>query len=133
MKIELLLTFLTISLVINSCITDPESDYQKFKIKIDKITFSDTVSVNDTLSIKFDGFIGPNGCYNFQNFETHKKSNDIHITVWGKKPNYDAMCTQALVYLRGKEFRTVLNKRGLYKIIIYQPDNLIMLDSIRVE
>lgn len=133
MKIVLFLIFLTISLVASSCITEADNDYQKFKIKIDKITLADTIYVNDTLSIKFDGFIGPNGCYNFQNFESHKKSNEIHIIVWGKKPNYDSICTDALVYLRGKEYRTILNKKGFYKIIIYQPDNSIMLDSIRVE
>lgn len=114
----------------SSCSTEPENEYSRYKIKIDEITM--TISANDTLVIKFDGFVGPDGCHRFKEFVVIKENYNIGITVWGEKPNFETVCTQALVFLDGKEYKILLNKSGTYNIIVHQPDNSVLKDSIYV-
>ncbi len=45
---------------------DPSPD---FLIKIDSIVYPDTIQLTDTLSVKFYGEVGPDGCYEFNRFE----------------------------------------------------------------
>jgi hypothetical protein len=116
-----------------SCSTEPENDYTYFKIMVDSLSHRDTISVNDTLKIKFYGFVGPNGCHKFSRFEVHKKTNELEFAVWGSKPNYPTACPEILVYLDGKEYKTVFNQAGLYYIKINQPDSSILVDSVYVQ
>ncbi|HSW55119.1 MAG TPA: hypothetical protein VLH59_08520, partial [Ignavibacteriaceae bacterium] len=85
-----------------SCSTEPENDYTYFKIMVDSLSYQDTISVSDTLKIKFYGFVGPDGCHKFSRFELHKKTNDLELTVWGSKPDYPTACPEILVYLDGE-------------------------------
>lgn len=120
-------------MVFISCSTDPEeSKYITYKIKVDKISHPDTLNINDTLSIKFWGIVGFDGCHDFKNFEANIQNNEINITVWGTKPNYDTACPAVIVYLEGKEYKTLLQQTGNYKIIINQPDNSTLESSLIV-
>lgn len=91
------------------------------------------ISVNDTLKVKFYGLIGSNGCYKFKEFESEVISNEIHLTAWGTKPNFDTSCPAVMIYLNGEEFNTVLNTASQYKIIIHLLGNSILQDSLFVE
>jgi hypothetical protein len=116
-----------------SCTTEPENDYTFFRINVDKITHPDTLSINDTLIIKFYGFVGPNGCHSFSHFELKEKLNQMEITVWGYRPNFDTNCTTVLIYLHGREFKTLLQQNGIHRIIVHQPDNSLLIDSVFVK
>lgn len=116
-----------------SCSTEPENKYTYFKIMVDSLSHRDTISVNDTLKIKFYGIVGPDGCHKFSHFEAHKKTNEVELTVWGSKPDYPTACPEILVYLDGEEYNTVFSQAGLYYIKINQPDNSILLDSVYVQ
>ena len=133
MKVLWLLIFGSFILIQYSCSTEPENDYTYFKIMVDSLSNADTISVNDTLRIKFYGFVGPDGCHKFLHFEEQKISNQIELTVWGSKPNFQTACPEVLVYLNGEEYKTVLNQARLYLIKINQPDNNILLDSVYVQ
>ena len=116
-----------------ACTTEPENNYINYKIHIDKIEHPDTISVNDTLTIKFFGFVGSDGCHGFSHFKVSKKTNDIEFTVWGVKPNFNTLCPSVLVYLEGKEYKSILNKSGLYRIKINQPNNTFLVDTVFVQ
>ena len=116
-----------------SCSTEPENDYVDFKIMVDNIAHPDTVSITDTLKIKFYGTVGPDGCHSFSHFEEHKKTNELEITVWGSRPNFETACTDVMVFLDGKEYKTLPNKRGLFQIKVVQPDNSFFIDSVYVQ
>jgi hypothetical protein len=116
-----------------SCSTEPENNYIYFKITVDSLSHPDTIFVRDTLKTKFYGFVGPDGCHKFSHFEEHKKTNELQITVWGSKPNFETACPTVLVYLDGEEYKTVLNQIGIYQIKINQPDNSFLIDSIYVQ
>ena len=118
--------------VLCSCSTEPENDYITFKIEVDKLTYPDTVSVNDSLTILFDGMVGSDGCHGFSHFEVINNANVLEITVWGTKPNYNAACPAVMVYLNKKEFKTLLKQKGIYRIIIHQPDNSLLISSVFV-
>lgn len=133
MKALWLFIFGSVLLTQYSCSTEPENDYTYFKIMVDSISHPGTISVNDTLKIKFYGFVGPNGCHKFSRFEEHKNNNVLELTVWGSKPNFQAACPEVLVYLDGKEYKTVFNQAGLYHIKIIQPDNSVLLGSVNVQ
>jgi hypothetical protein len=133
MKALWLFIFGSVLLLQYSCSTEPENDYTYFKIMVDSLSHPDTISVNDTLKIKFYGFVGPDGCYEFSRFEVHSKTNELVLTVWGSKPNFQTACPEVLVYLDGKEYKTVFNQAGLYHIKINQPDNSLLIDSVYVQ
>ncbi|MGB5529519.1 MAG: hypothetical protein WBQ32_06075 [Ignavibacteriaceae bacterium] len=132
MKTLRLFIFANVLLLIYACSTEPEYDYTYFKIMVDSLSHPDTISVNDTLKIKFYGFVGPDGCHEFSRFEEHKISYDLELTVWGSEPSFQTQCPEVLVYLNGEEYRTVLNQTGNYLIKINQPDNSFLLDSVYV-
>jgi hypothetical protein len=133
MKALRLFIFASVLLLIYACSTEPENDYTYFKIMVDSLCHQDTISVNDTLKIKFYGFVGPDGCHEFSHFEEHKISYNLELTVWGSKPNFQTLCPEVLVYLNGEEYKTVLNQIGNYLIKINQPDNSFLLDSVYVQ
>lgn len=133
MKALWLFLFGSVLLLQYSCSTEPENNYTYFKIMIDSLSHQDTISVSDTLKIKFYGFVGPNGCHKFSHFEAHKKTNELELTVWGSKPDFQTACPEVLVYLDGEEYKTVFNQAGLYHIKINQPDSSILLDSVYVQ
>jgi hypothetical protein len=133
MKALWLFIFGSVLLLQYSCSTEPENDYTYFKIMVDSISHPGTISVNDTLKIKFYGFVGPNGCHKFSRFEEHKNNNELDLMVWGSKLNFQTACPEVLVYLDGKEYKTVFNQAGLYHIKINQPDSSILLDSVYVQ
>ena len=133
MKNLLIIIILSISFSLLNCSTEPEGEYQEYQIKVDKVTLSDTISVHDTLSLKFDGFVGPNGCHRFKYFAVVNKSNEITIAVLGEKPTFSSICTDQVIYLDGKEYKLKLAASGNYKIKINQPDNTSLIDSVYVK
>lgn len=125
-----------LALFICNCTNDPDEDnheYIEYKVQVSGITFPDTISLADTLVIKFDGEVGPDGCHRFSRFESNINFDEINVTVWGSKPNFDTVCPAVMVYLNGKEFKSKLPQRGMYKIFIHQPDNSILTDYVFVE
>lgn len=133
MKVLICLLIIFVVLLQYSCTTKPENDYINFKIKVDKLTLPDTVSVNDSLSIIFDGFVGSDGCHRFTHFEVNEKVNELEITVWGSRPNFDTVCPTVMVDLDGKEYKTLLQHKGIHRIVIHQPDNSLLIDSVFVQ
>jgi hypothetical protein len=133
MKALWLLIFSSVLFFQYSCSTEPEENYVAYKIKVDNITHPDTISITDTLIIKFYGFVGPDGCHRFTHVEEHKKTDQLEITVWGSRPNFETVCPTVLVYLDGKEYKTVLNQIGTYQIRVNQPDDSFLNDSVYVQ
>lgn len=125
-----------LALFICNCTNDPDEDnneYIEYKIQVSGIDLPDTISLADTLVIKFDGEVGTDGCHRFSRFESNINSDEINVTVWGTKPNFATACPAVMVYLNGKEFKSKLPKGGMYKIIIHQPNNSTLTDYVFVK
>jgi len=133
MKTLMLVIISSILLFLYSCLTEPEDKYIAYKIQVDSITHLDTISIIDTLIIKFYGFIGSDGCHRFSHFEEHEITNELELTVWGSKPNFETVCPTVLVYLDGNEYKTVINQIGIFQIRINQPDGRFLIDSVYVQ
>jgi hypothetical protein len=129
-------TFIIIGIIlltiVNNCVNESDKEYVEYKIKVDKITMPDTVTVSDTVSIKFDGIVGGDGCHRFKRFEVLKSQNEILFTLWGERPNFSTMCTAVIVNLNGKEYKTIFDNPGIHIIKILQPDNSILMKTIFV-
>lgn len=128
-----LMLFSVLSLILFSCVNEPEEDFVYYKIKIDRIEAPDTLSVSDSLKINFYGTVGTDGCHSFDDFETEQNDRRIEITAWGKIPTDANVCPDVMVYLDGEEFKTKLNEPGKYQIIISQPDSSKMSKYVVVE
>lgn len=125
---------LLLMLTLNSCSTEPtEERYSSYIIKIDSITLPDTISVSDTLIIKFDGTVGTDGCHRFKTFEVVDSNSILDLTVWGEKPNYETACPAVMVYLNGKEYKMKPDRTGEYIIHVNQPDGSVLKDSVFVQ
>lgn len=133
MKIFTSLIFIIIIFFQYSCSTEPDDNYVPYKIRVDSITHPDTISVDDTLAIKFFGFVGPNGCHRFSHFEKHSTQNEFEFTVWGSRPDFETVCPAVMVWMNGTEYKTVIKQTGIYQIKIKQPDNTALIDTIFVQ
>ena len=121
------LFFVIILFLISSC----DDNVQYFKIHVNKITSSDTVSIGDTIKFKLDGFVGNNGCYSFSHFDELRIGLNSSISVWGKYTPAGA-CTLALVSLNEKEYKVIPYQKGIFYLSILQPDYTILNDSVVV-
>ena len=82
--------------------------------------------------IKFDGYVGPDGCHSFSHFQVNENVNEIDIVVWGKRPNDALVCPTVIVVLDGEEYKTLLKQKGVLKIIVHQLENSLLIDSVFV-
>jgi hypothetical protein len=108
-----------------------------FLIQIDSIVMPDTISLFDTLSVKFYGEIGPDGCYKFDRFEPvdrdgSEPDNSMKFKVWGKHED-NGNCSQQIVYLDGAEIRITGIAKGNFNVFVIQPDGTIMVGLVYVE
>lgn len=128
-----------LALFVYNCTNEPDEeneeipDYVEYKIEITEIELPDTISLADTLVVKFYGEVGSNGCYRFSRFESNVNSDEIRVTVWGAYPKNAEACPAVMVYLIGKECKIKLTNRGMNKIIIQQPDNTTLIDYVFVK
>ena len=112
------------------CSVEPNNDrILQSIVKIDSLKHNLNISRNDTLKIKLYGLISYDGCSSFSHFEDTKQPLQLDLTVWSKRENSNR-CPQIVVYLDGKEYKTLVTQSGLYRIIIHQPDRSILKDSL---
>jgi hypothetical protein len=108
-----------------------------FLIQIDSIVMPDTIGLSDTLSVKFYGEIGPDGCYKFERFEQidldqSEPANSMKFKVWGKHED-TGNCNQQIVYLDGAEIRISGIAKGNFNVFVIQPDGTIMVGLVYVK
>lgn len=129
------MSFLLIPFLFINCSTtvDPADVKIGFKIQIDSIKVADTVSLSDSVSIKFYGTVGPDGCHIFKMFDVIKGANETNITVWGEKPNYDTICPAVMVYLNGKELKLKFTQTGNHTVKIHQPNGAVLSKNVLVK
>ena len=114
-----------------------ENPNNEFLIQIDSIVHPDTIQLTDTLSVKFYGEVGPNGCYSFNRFErmdlaSGDPASAIKIKTWGKYED-NGNCTQQIVYLDGAEIGINGFIKGTFSILVIQPDGSIMTGLVYVK
>lgn len=130
--IKLAYIFIILSFFIG-CSTEPRKDEMvEYIVKVDSLTHSSYLSKYDTIKIKLYGIIGPDGCQSFSHIEDKKQPLHLDLTVWGKSISSNT-CPAVMVYLDGKEYKTLATQSGVYKIIIHQPDRSILVDSLIIK
>ncbi len=65
---------------------------QKFMIRVDSISAPSTIGPNETLTIRFWGWVGPSGCYHLVRAPSGRMPNLFEIRFHGEYKN--ALCTQ---------------------------------------
>lgn len=84
-----------------SCSWITGADDDESRIRVDSIAAPASVGVNDTLRVTLYGVVGRNGCYALDRIDTHRTTNSIELSVWGRhKRGGGVVCTQAVVFLR---------------------------------
>ena len=114
------------------CTTEPDQKKTLFIVKIDSLNHTPFVGLGDTLSIKLFGTVGTDGCHSFSHFEDLQQPLQLDLTVWGQKTSSE-VCPTVMVYLNGKEFKSVATQQGWYRINIHQPDGSFLKDSIIIK
>lgn len=129
--IKLCLMLFIITLALIACSDDDEVEY--YKIMVDEIDSPETVAVNDTIAFRLYGTVGNDGCYSFSHFEDYKQNMAVDLTLWGKHDATSGTCTQAVVFLNGREYPAIPSQQGIFYINIHQPDGTTLRDSVIVE
>ncbi len=107
----------------SGCKKDNGPEIEEFIIQIDSMIHLDTINFGDTLSIKFYGVVGPNGCYAFDELvaEYFIEANELAVESWGMQTFLD-VCTQGEIYMNGKELLVTEIPVGDLTIVAVQPD-----------
>ncbi|HWP82189.1 MAG TPA: hypothetical protein VNN76_06005 [Bacteroidota bacterium] len=115
-----------------SCTLDQQPQSKLFIVAVDSVNHPPSLSVGDTLTLRFYGTIGTSACYAFSHFDTKRDGNIITITVWGKYTPAD-VCATVMIELKGMEYKISTLEKGNYTINIRQPDGSYLQRSVRVE
>lgn len=107
----------------SGCKKDNGPKIEEFVIQIDSMVHPDTINFGDTLSIKFYGVVGPDGCYSFDELvaEYFSDVNELAVESWGIHTFLDN-CTQAIVYMNGKELLVTDIPAGDLTLVAVQPN-----------
>jgi hypothetical protein len=120
-------------LVLIGCGTEPgQNGSTQYIVKVDSISRTSFAAVNDTILIKLNGTIGGDGCASFSRFDDTKQPLRLDLTVWGQRSSAN-VCPAVMVYLGGKEYKTIATQQGWYSINIHQPDGTTLRDSIIIK
>jgi len=131
MTTKLLSLILFVS-ILNSCVTEPNNEYKEYVIEVDKFSFTDTVSVDDSVNFYFDGIVGTSGCYQFKRIQSLITTDQIHFVVYGEYPSFDTACSGEMLYLDETK-KLKFWQKGTYEVVVHQPDNSMMIDTIIVK
>jgi hypothetical protein len=104
----------------------------EFIVRVDSLNHTPFAATGDTISIKLYGTIGGDGCHSFSRFEHNQQPLQLDLTVWGQR-SASEVCPAVMVYLNGREFRSVVTQQGWYKINIHQPDGGTLKDSLVIK
>jgi hypothetical protein len=97
----------------------------EYTIQIDSIKHADTITVGETLEIKFYGLVGETNCYSFYKFNINFDQDKINVTAIGLNSESED-CKDGNVILDGESASIYSLPEGHYTIIVNQPrDNKI--------
>ncbi|HEY9115899.1 MAG TPA: hypothetical protein VIN10_14465 [Bacteroidales bacterium] len=136
-KSTFILAFITIFGIIAAISTsckkdDPAPTQEYYVIKVDSIIYPDTITVGDTLKIKFYGLVGENSCYQFAQWNNEFDVDLIQLTTMGIH-YLTQECYEGITYLDGAEYQLRGVPKGSYTIKIVQPDNSTMDSQLYVK
>ncbi|HPF50229.1 MAG TPA: hypothetical protein PK335_01580 [Draconibacterium sp.] len=107
--------------------------YHYFMIEIDEIIAPDTLTLNEPFDIYMKGLIGVNGCYQFSEFKTLEKENELVIEAWGKINKISTICTDQMVYLDNEPLNYHIKESGIFSIKVKQPTGSYIEKKVFVE
>ncbi len=126
-------TAMIVLVVLGGCATESESPpVSQFIVMIDSMQHTPFGALGDTISIKLYGMIGTDGCSSFLRLDENRKPGGIDLTVWGERV-YASACPAVIVYLNGKEVRTVMTQMGWFTMTVRQPNGTMLKDSIIIK
>jgi hypothetical protein len=117
--------------LITACVTPPEE--QEFVIKVDSVRAPAVVSVGASFDIEFFGTIGPSTCYRLKEYQLAKSSTTADITLVGAHPAESRTCGDAFTSVQGLRITISPPTADPFAVRIHQPDNTVLLKTIRVE
>lgn len=120
-------------LLVDSCDTTqrPPADYE-YRVHVDSVEAPTSVSLGDTVVIRFYGVVSPDDCGSFLRIEDTPHGQEIDFSVWAIR-RQQVVCSSVMVYLQGEEYRFVATKGGTTTITIYQPNGLTLQHLIEVQ
>ena len=105
-----------------SCNTiQPEQGVIQYKVKVDSIQAPNSVSLGDTVVVRFFGTIAPDGCSSFSRFEDLLGDLTVDLTVWAQRKKA-FVCEAVMIYLDGRPYKFIATRIGQMTITIHQPD-----------
>jgi len=116
----------------SGCDSNKGPDTEEFIIQIDSIVHADTITVGETLSIKFYGIVGPNGCYAFDRLMPEYTDGELATTALGIQTFQD-LCPDQEVYMNGSELVVSDIPAGTLIVKALQPDGSAITQQVFVQ
>lgn len=105
-------------------------DTTAFIIRVDSMSALDSIAATDTLTVRFWGKIGGNGCSWLDRVETARSQGLLEITFHGRR-RQRGLCTQMPTVLKHDEtIRPPM--QDPFAIRVMQPDGTTLVKSVRI-
>ena len=102
-----------------------------FHIGIDRLDCANEAVVGDTLSLRFWGLVGSDGCHEFAHFITEREPHRLDVTVMGVVQSLGG-CPEVMVMLGGEELQVHPLHEGDLEVVVHQPGGSVLVDTVRV-
>jgi hypothetical protein len=103
---------------------------ERYIIRVDQIIVPRVTTAGDTLWVRFQGAIGPSGCYWLARVDRKVSRTSLDVTFRGE--HEDALCTQAPVAL-DYTIPVPPPLQDPFTITVHQPDLSVMTRVVAVE
>ncbi len=107
-----------------------DSDTDTFVIRVDSVSAPAAIAPADTITVRFFGSIGPNGCYSLVDAPTTRTPALLEVRFNGKR--VDALCIQTPIFLDHTQ-RLVPPFVDPFTIRVLQPDGATLEHIVRVQ
>lgn len=100
---------------------------------VDSIDLPEQISPSDTLTVRFSGTVGPNGCYSFDRFDVKRTSGRLTITPMVQdRTGDDVMCSMAIVPLDETYRAAPPFTEGSWTVTVPQPEGKNVSSTVEV-
>lgn len=105
---------------------------ERYLIRVDSVVAPFVVAADDTLRVRFQGEVGPDGCYRLVRVAREVTTSSLEVVFYGEHREDGGYCTQAIVTMDHEE--TVEPPLvGPFKITVHQPGGSLREQVVTVE
>ena len=104
-----------------------------FVVRVDRIEAPLSVTPGTPFEVKLHGTIGPNLCSFLEQIVSERTTQQLELTVYGRRKRGPQICPEARSLLRGEVVVVRPPFAGPFRIVVHQPDDTTLESLVQVQ